>query len=209
MKNRTRVCGLAYAAVGLLGCLAASPAGAHHILGVPHYAYDENYPQTPVLTYRAEIHDYVVEMTGYPGKPEPGERFSLHAYVQNAGTGEVVSDGAVLTVKRDRFLVRDAIIYGPMEAELEESMYKYFPQFEVAGDYVLELAFETEGDDWLILLPMTVGEPKSPWAMIGIGLALGCTALIIARAVLIKSKRREERAASPDMTPSMESGETV
>ena len=42
---------------------------AHHIMGVPHYAYDELYPQTPVLTYKANLQNYRIEMTANPGKP--------------------------------------------------------------------------------------------------------------------------------------------
>jgi hypothetical protein len=46
---------------------------AHHILGIPHYAYDEQYPQTPVLTYRVDAGANELKMTGYPG---PGTRAS-------------------------------------------------------------------------------------------------------------------------------------
>ena len=31
-----------------ISVMAIGMAPAHHILGIPHYAYDEDYPQTPV-----------------------------------------------------------------------------------------------------------------------------------------------------------------
>ena len=33
----------------VLALLLATTASAHHILGIPHYNYDERYPQVPVL----------------------------------------------------------------------------------------------------------------------------------------------------------------
>ena len=169
--------------------LLAAPAWTHHILGVPHDAYDEDYPQTPVLTYAVELHQYEVKMTGYPGNPEPGQRFSLHIYIRNTETGEVLDDTVTLTVTRDGLMGKGPIIYGPMQAHLEEAMYKFFPEFDRAADYTLEIAFNAHGDDWVIELPMTVGEPKSPWAAIGgVSVAIFVVAIVL-RAILIKRKR--------------------
>ena len=57
--------------------LLASSAAAHHILGLPHYSYKENYPQVPVLEYPATTGPYEVLLVCYPGKPNPGEPANL------------------------------------------------------------------------------------------------------------------------------------
>ena len=182
--------------LGVALCMAF-PAAAHHILGVPHYAYDEQYPQTPVLTYKADLHDYQIEMTAFPGKPEPGERTSIHVYIRNTHTGEVHDDTVTLTITRDRLLLAEPVVYGPIEAQLEESMYKFFPNFDREGNYSLELAFEVEGDHWVIELPMQVGEPGSPWAALaGGGVAL-VALLAIVRAVRIKRARAAKATIRP------------
>ena len=187
--------------LGLTLCICL-PATAHHILGVPHYAYDEQYPQTPILTYKADINEYQIEMTAFPGKPEPGERTSIHVYIRNTRTGEVHDKNTTLTITRDRILVRDPIVYGPIEAELEESMYKFFPNFDRAGNYTLELGFQAADDHWVIELPMQVGEPRSPWAAVGGGGATLIALLVIARAIRIKRKRAAK--SSPAQTTDRE-----
>ena len=89
--------------------LLATVAHAHHILGVPHYSYDEDYPQTPVLSYRVDAGEYDVKMTGYPGKVEPGERCSLHLYIHHKATGRLFDAPVTMTVVRDRMFLEDPI----------------------------------------------------------------------------------------------------
>jgi len=185
----------------------AFPAAAHHILGVPHYAYDELYPQTPVLTYKANLHTYRIEMTAYPGKPEPGERTSIHVYILNTETGMIHDGDVTLTITRDRALLPEPVVYGPIEAEVEEAMFKFFPNFERTGNYSLELSFEGSDDEWIIELPMQVGEPRSPWLAIGAGGATLLALLIGLRAFRIK-KKRAERVSSAVPLPEAEPVET-
>jgi hypothetical protein len=166
---------------------------AHHILGVPHYAYDEEYPQAPVLTYSVDAGPYNVRMTGYPGKPEPGERCSLHVYVSKPDSGEPYRETVTLTVMRDRLLGSDPIVYGPIEAELEEAMFKFFPVFEDEANYTVRIAYEAEGAPWNIDLPMVAGDPGSPWAVVGATGGALILFLIVMRAVRIKMRRRERQ----------------
>jgi hypothetical protein len=174
----------------LLIALGAAPVFAHHILGIPHYSYDEDYPQTPVLSYRVEAGEYEVTMTGYPGKPEPGERCSLHLYIHHKMTGALLDVPITMTVTRDRAFLDDPIIYGPMEARLDERIYKFHPRFDVEDDYLVRVEFEIEGKPWRIDLPMVVGEPGSPVLVLGLcggGLA---AFLVVVRAARIKRRRR-------------------
>ena len=87
--------------------LAAGEARAHHILGIPHYAYDEQYPQTPVLTYLLEAGPYDVKMTGYPGRPEPGERSSLHIYIYRRDNGALYDKTVTVEVMQDALIGED------------------------------------------------------------------------------------------------------
>lgn len=180
----------------LLLLLCVSTAGAHHILGIPHYAYDEQYPQTPVLTYHVVSGPFDIRMTGYPGKPRPGERCSIYVYVKHVEDDSVFEDVVTCTVFRKRWFRPDLSIYGPIEAELDQAVYKFYPQFEEESDYLLRIAFEEEDVPWIIDLPMVVGEPGSPWLVLGSVLGGGALFVIVIRAIRIKRERRLSGAAA-------------
>jgi hypothetical protein len=169
------------------------PAWSHHILGTPHYAYDEEYPQAPILTYSAEQGAYDVKMTCFPGKPRPGDNTSLHFYIKHRETGAAYSETVTLTVFKDRLIGDDPIVYGPIQGELEEAMFKFFPKFNEEANYTIRLEYEADGAPWILDLPMVAGEPGSPWTVVGsIALAAGVF-LIIIRAIRIKRKRRADK----------------
>jgi len=190
--------------VFLFAFSVVSPASAHHILGIPHYAYDEEYPQTPILTYRVEMGPHEVKMTGYPGKPQPGEPCSLHVYIRRLDDGKPFDDGVTLTVFLDTLIGQDPVIYGPIEARLEESVYKFYPQFGLEANYLVRIAFEAEDAPWIIDLPMVVGEPGSPLVVLG-GVACGVVAfLVVVRAIRIKRRRRQEGPANQLAAPKLD-----
>jgi hypothetical protein len=190
MNHRIKIIAIFF----LLACIAfALSANAHHILGVPHYAYDEAYPQTPTLTYRIEAGPNEVRMTGYPGIPKPGERCSLHVYISNRDNGTPFKDPVTLTVMQDSFFGDDPIIYGPSTAHLEEAMFKFNPIFKEEANYIIRVQYQAEGAPWIIDLPMAVGEPGNPWTVLGTLAAALTTFLIIIRAIHIKQKRRAKR----------------
>ena len=182
----------------LIGCLNVSLVLmalstnilAHHIMGIPHYAYDEQYPQTPVLTYRLEAGPYDVRMTGYPGKPTPGERCTLDIYIRRMDDGTLFEDEVKLTVMKDRLIGEDPVVYGPSVAQIEERVFKFYPEFKDEANYMVRIEFEVEEVPWIVDLPMVAGEPGSPWSVltgtVG-GLALF---VVIIRAIRIKRQRR-------------------
>jgi len=178
------------ARVALLAVLLPIVAEAHHILGIPHYAYDEQYPQTPVLTYRVDAGAWEVKMTGYPGVPQPGERASLHVYVSHRESGKLFDAPVTLTVRRDVMIGDDPIIYGPIEAQLEEAVYKFHPEFGEAANYVVRIHFDADGAPWDIDLPVVVGEPGSPWTVLAVVVVLLVLFLLVIRALRIKRARR-------------------
>ena len=176
----------------LLSCNAWS----HHILGTPHYAYDEEYPQTPILTYGAELGAYKVNMTCYPGKPKPGDNTSLHFYIKHLQTGQAFDDSVTLTVFKDNLIGEDPVVYGPVEAQLEEAMFKFFPRFEEEANYTVRLEYYADGAPWILDLPMVSGEPGSPWTVIGGFVGILLVFFIVIRAIRIKRARIQGKEAS-------------
>jgi hypothetical protein len=129
-------------------------------------------------------------MTGYPGRPAPGERCNLHIYIKRLDNGALYKGKVGLTVFQDRMIGGDPVIYGPIEAQMEERMFKFYPEFKEEANYLVRVSFDVEGVPWTIDLPMVAGEPGSPWSVLGgtgAGLALF---LLVIRAIRIKRRRR-------------------
>ncbi len=179
---------------------------AHHILGIPHYAYDELYPQTPVLTYRVNAGPHEVKMTGYPGIPSPGERCTYHVYIKRLDNNKPYDGGVTMSVIKDRLFRSDPVIYGPSKARLEQAVYKFFPRFEDEANYTVRIAFEAEDAPWIIDLPVVVGEPGSPWIVAGCSFGGLALFLVVIRAIRIKMRRRQAACADYDVKKPLAEG---
>lgn len=184
-KQIPRLC-----AILSLGLVASFPVYAHHILGVPHYNYDEAYPQTPILTMKTEVHGFSIEITGNPGNPQPGDRCNLHVYIRDLETGKPYDGTVTLSVERERMLIRNERMYGPIDGKIEEAMYKFHPEFDLVGNYAVLASFHARGEEWIIEMPIVVGEPTSPWRAAAPYLGGITLLLVVARAMRIKQKRR-------------------
>ena len=189
--------GLQVLLVGFGVLVVTAPSFAHHILGIPHYAYDEEYPQTPVLTYRVEAGRYEIRMTGYPGELEPGDQCSLHVYVRSVDTGELFDGDMMVTVTRDTLFGTDPIVYGPVTGGLEESVYKFYPRFETVDHFTARIEFYEDGTPWILEIPMVVGEPGSPKTVLVGSIGALIAFLIVVRAIRIKRRRRGVTGQSP------------
>ena len=118
LPKRARFAAKKTAAIGavFLALLAfPQPVRAHHILGLPHYSYKENYPQAPTLEYPATTGPYDVLLTSYPGKPVPAEPANLAVYIKNRDTG--VPYGEPITVQ-----VLQTFTFGRSRAVLEPTV---------------------------------------------------------------------------------------
>jgi hypothetical protein len=111
-------------------------------------------------------------------------------YIRRHGTGEPFDGEVRLTVMEDRLIGTDPVVYGPASARLEEAIYKFHPRFESEANYLARIEFEADGAPWMIDLPIVVGEPGSPWAVVGGGAVGLLVFLVIVRAIRIKMQRR-------------------
>lgn len=188
-----------------LGWLAPTPAGAHHILGLPHYAYKENYPQTPTLEYPATTGPYDVLMTSYPGKPVPGEAATIAFYIKDRTTGQPYHlPVTVQVLKSATFGTRQVVVPAATHAPFD-NQHKYTITVPDARQYIIELALEVEGQTERIPFLIVAGEPPASMPLIA-AIAVGLTAfLLMVRAVRVKRQRRQRRLdtnSTPDQPAS-------
>ncbi len=178
------------ASVALLLTLLASSAAAHHILGLPHYSYKENYPQVPTLEYPARSGPYEILMTCYPGKPKPGEAANLAIYIKDETNGLPYNHPILVRVLQTFTFGRNRDVLPASAVPFYEQPHEVSVTFPDDGEYVVELTMEVEGKPEVIPFLMVAGEPSATLSVLvatGGGLALF---LVMVRAVRIKRRRR-------------------
>lgn len=172
-----------------LAVLVGSVPG-HHIMGIPHYAYDKNYPQAPVITYKVAAGPYIVELTGYPGKPVPQELSQMHAYIYEKGDRKRIFPGPIQASVTRQSLGGREIVFGPTKARFEEKLHKFTPTYDQAGTYHVRLEMRIEGQPYEIDFPIVVGDPRSPMTMFLGWAGVLMFLVVVVRAIKIKRARR-------------------
>lgn len=163
---------------------------AHHILGLPHYSYKENYPQAPTLEYPATSGPYDVLLTSYPGKPVPGEAASFSFYIKNRETGNPYDHPITVRVLQTFTFGQSKTILKPTVCQPFEHPHKLSITFPEDGEYVVELTMEVEGKPEIIPFMLNAGEPSATTSvLIAVGIFL-LVFVITVRAIKIKRTRR-------------------
>lgn len=193
--NRTVSRGLVVLIIAHLAALAhAVPTQAHHILGLPHYSYKENYPQVPTLEYPATTGPYDVLLTSYPGKPMPKEAANLAFYIKNSTTGEPYDTSVTVRVLKTFTFGRNREILRPTTFLPFDRLHKLSVTFPEDGEYIIELTMDVEGKPEVIPFMMVAGEPSATISVV-IALCAGLAAfIIVVRAIRIKRDRRSRAA---------------
>ena len=169
---------------------------SHHILGLPHYSYKENYPQAPTLEYPATSGPYDILLTSYPGKPVPGETASFSFYVKNRETGDPYDQPITVQVLQTFTFGESKVVVKPTVSEPFEQPHKLSLTFPEDGEYVVELTMEVEGKPEIIPFMLTAGEPSAVTSvLIAVGLFL-LVFIIAIRAIKIKRDRRLKGATT-------------
>lgn len=192
MKRALAACCGALLLLHLLGM----PAHAHHILGLPHYAYKDNFPQAPVLEYPANVGPYHVLLTSYPGRPVPGEATSVVFYITETASGAPYLTPVSLRVSTQATFGSNREIVPPTVHEPTLNQFKYTVTFPEAGEYTVELTMDVDGRTEVIPFLVVAGNPRAPATVpltVGAGLIL---LVVVVRAVKRKQARRAEAAAS-------------
>ncbi len=179
---------LALAAVALV----AAPAAAHHIMGIPHYKYSEEYPQIPVLEVQALTHTSELHFTHMPGTPRPGEDVRFKIYAKRRSDGEPLTENMSVEVLRRTFFGGSEVVRELFEIEPgigpERNDFKFFINFRDPEAYTIRLHFPEDGGTEVIDFPVVIGETDDRPLIAG---AFGT--LVVAAVAVGVSKRRRKR----------------
>ena len=187
LRRRYKLLGMTCLIVLAFGAL---PLQDHHILGLPHYSYKENYPQAPVLEYPAFSGPYEILLTCYPGKPIPAQAANLVFYAKNQQTGEPYEKSIQVRCLQTFTFGNNREILPPTTIEPYEQPLKVSVTFPQDGEYVIELSMEVEGKLEVIPFMLVVGNPSATGSiLIAVVVALAAF-IIVVRAIKIKRQRR-------------------
>lgn len=169
----------------------SSAASAHHILGIPHYKYSEDYPQIPYLEVLAQVGDYDLVFTHFPGFPKPGEAVRMKLYVHDRKSGEVFRRPLPVEVLRRRFLRRAEPVAEPFEIRPgtgpEKNDYKFFLTFPAAEAYEIRVDFPFGDAVETIPFPVTIGRTDDRPLIFA---AAGLLAAAVVTVAVVKRRRR-------------------
>lgn len=173
----------------LLVSLMATNADAHHILGLPHYSYKENYPQAPTLEYPATTGPYDVLMTTFPGHPVPGERTTIAFYIKDRNTGLPYDRPVSMRILQTATFGANKVIEEATIHEPSTNQHKYFVTFPQDGEFIAELTMDVEGKPEVIPFLMIAGQPGAAKSIVmTVAISLGVFLLVV-RAIRIKRNR--------------------
>lgn len=178
-----------FGTICLIALTFQTPLYAHHILGLPHYSYKENYPQAPVLEYPAYSGPYEILLTCYPGKPIPGQATNLVFYAKNQQTDEPYEKSIRVRCLQTFTFGKNLEIIEPTTIEPYEQPHKISVTFPKDGEYIIELSMEVEGQEEIIPFMLVVGNPSSAGSILAVVAISLAAFVIVIRAIKIKRQR--------------------
>jgi polyferredoxin len=177
----------------LFALFAAPPARAHHIIGIPHYAYDKSFPQAPVLRLRDKIGPLDVTLTAYPGNPKPGEKSELHVYVIDPVTNAPYDKPVLLEAYQLKVFGFQEKISDSHEGLVDMGLHKFHVVYPAIANYEVVLVLPGFDGTSTLRFPMVVGEPGSPWRDVTLFGGGFLVLFVVVRAVKIKRARTAAR----------------
>jgi hypothetical protein len=164
-------------------------ASAHHVLGRPSYALNEDSNTPSAMQVETQIGDYFVNYMVFPAFPRPNEAGRISLYVRRLDGGKAFGGKVVFSVRDDSWMAW--LGFGANEEKLgaqviDDNVYRQGYMFSKRGSYIITARFKDEKSPYSIDFPLQVGAP-SPYGPVGI--AAGIILVILAGIGLVQRRR--------------------
>jgi ferredoxin-type protein NapH len=189
------VAGLAVLLAPLAFLLPPSGALAHHIKGLPHYGYIENYPQVPTRELRVSAPPYEVTLIAYTldgidrGKSGLPDDAMLYVSVTDTRTGKAHRGRVEVTL---RPADGGPPVLRGFDQPLEESVYRMRATLP-ASTYEVEIRIGG-ADGVTARTRLELGGSDNFWLLASLAVAFAALAAFV---IPLLRRRRRQRAAGP------------
>ena len=187
LKWITRAAGIIL--VMMTATLFADAVLAHHVLGRPAYALNEDSNTPPALQGESEIGEFSVTYMIYPAFPKPNEPGRINLHIKHRDTGKSYHGKVAFHTKDDGWL--SMIGLGGAPARLgaqpnDDNVYRQRYVYHENGDYMVSASFDAGGETYVLDLPLRVGPAP---AFGPIGLVVGLLIFILFAVNVIQRRR--------------------
>lgn len=176
-------------------CIAPS-AFAHHVLGRPSYALNEESNTPPSMQVETQIGKFYVTYMVFPAFPRANEPGRINLYASRIDNGKPYAGQITFSVKNDSWFPSDEENLGAQP--IDDGVYRQGFRFKQDGSYIITARFEADGEPYAIDFPLTIGDASSSTP---ITVAVIIIVLFLAGANIIKRKqllRSKIRASHED-----------
>lgn len=164
-------------------------AFAHHVLGRPAYALNEDSNTPPDMQMEIRLGEYSLTYMIYPAFPQPGKHGRINLYVTRLDDGSPFQGKIAFKARTDSWF--SWLGLGGEEMSLgiqppDDNVFRQRFLFPEAGDYIITSEFTAGGEPYVIDFPLRIGAPP-PVGPLGIAAGLLAAAIVI---VSVLQRRR-------------------
>jgi len=134
-------------------------ASAHHVLGRPSYALNEDSNTPPSMQIETQIGKYDVTYMVFPAFPRPNEPGRVNLYAVRMDNGTPFRGRVTFKVRDDSLFDDNEELLGVQE--VDDNVYRQGFEFLQKGDYIIRAEFAADGEPYQIDFPLRIGEPSS------------------------------------------------
>ncbi len=171
----------------ILLLITVESGDCHHIRGIPHYSYRDNYPETPVYEVIQNVSQYEVTFTYY--KIPAKTAFDLAVYVRDTINDLPFTEPVVFLVFGRHEDPEDSHPYTAFRNQT--NIYKVGWVYEEEGDYFVRVTFADTVKVHNVLFEMKVGGKNNVWLY----LVLSIASVMVFAAItgIIRKKQNKNR----------------
>lgn len=173
----------------LLWLTASGPAVAHHVLGRPAYALNEDSNTPPALQVETWIGDFNVNYMVFPAFPRPFEPGRVNLYVTAIDGGKAFDGRVRFTIRDDSWAAWAG--FGRPEETLgvqspDDVVFRQGFLFNESGNYIITARFEANSEPYAVDFPLRVGAPP----VLGpLGVTFGIIFAVLAGVSIVQRRR--------------------